>query len=413
MAGINPFRPGHRVPTEMFAGRRAEISTVTTALRQAKAGNPSHFLVLGEPGIGKSSFLTYVEDLAAGRATHEDQGFKFLAVHTDITDTLGSAGLVRKIEFGLKKGLAQSEKTRAFFDQVWSFAQRLEAGGFGLKRAEQSATLDDPSIEEFSYSLAETVERLVDGTGPFTTTFDGLIILVDEADRLGPQLNLGAFTKNLVERLERQRCNHIVVGMAGLPSVLARLADGHQSAPRVFEHHIELSRLSRPEAAQVIQLGLDTARVQNEADIAIGERAKERILDLASGHPYLLQQIAKSAFDADLDRYIDENDVDHGLLDPNGAVEKIGNIYYKRRFATPDLDDCDRAVLRCLAANNEGWTTKEHILTKVTAEEAQVTASLRKLIELQLLQRDRTGAAKFAFTAKLFGLWVAHCEGTL
>ena len=51
----------------MFVGRLDELDTIERALFQSKNGNPQHFLVQGERGIGKSSLFTFVEAIADGR----------------------------------------------------------------------------------------------------------------------------------------------------------------------------------------------------------------------------------------------------------------------------------------------------------------------------------------------------------
>lgn len=50
----------------MFAGRYHEMLALEKALFQTKNGNPTHFLIDGERGIGKSSLLFNVEGVATG-----------------------------------------------------------------------------------------------------------------------------------------------------------------------------------------------------------------------------------------------------------------------------------------------------------------------------------------------------------
>ena len=62
----------------MFVGRGDEIRTVEKCLYQAKNGNPQHFLIQGERGIGKSSLFLYVKATAAqGRAMASGTTFDF------------------------------------------------------------------------------------------------------------------------------------------------------------------------------------------------------------------------------------------------------------------------------------------------------------------------------------------------
>jgi hypothetical protein len=77
----NPFRPGSIVTPGMFCGRYEEFVGTEKALFQTKHGNPQHFLIHGERGIGKSSLL-YSLDLVARNAvaSFEDEKFNFLTL---------------------------------------------------------------------------------------------------------------------------------------------------------------------------------------------------------------------------------------------------------------------------------------------------------------------------------------------
>jgi len=63
---FNPFKPNSIVTPGMFSGRAHELRAIEQCLYQAKHGNPQHFLLEGERGIGKSSLLLFVHQLANG-----------------------------------------------------------------------------------------------------------------------------------------------------------------------------------------------------------------------------------------------------------------------------------------------------------------------------------------------------------
>jgi len=81
---FNPFRPGGIVTTGMFAGRYNEIVALEKVLHQTKNGNPLHFMVSGERGIGKSSLLYYLTILARGEINPLDMAFNFLVVSIEL-----------------------------------------------------------------------------------------------------------------------------------------------------------------------------------------------------------------------------------------------------------------------------------------------------------------------------------------
>jgi Cdc6-like AAA superfamily ATPase len=160
MPKVNPFAPNSPVHPGMFVGRVAELKRVEAALAQTRAGNPSNIMITGERGIGKSSLLNYVKDVASGDLDCFDGTvYSFLVIDTDIDENTTQLGLVQKIELAVSQVLGKTETARAFLRSAWGFLKRVEAGGVKLKAAEQHAT-DELLLEQFSYTLADLTQRI-------------------------------------------------------------------------------------------------------------------------------------------------------------------------------------------------------------------------------------------------------------
>ena len=80
----NPFQPNQIVAPGMFVGRGAEVRIIERNVFQAKHGNPQHFLIEGERGIGKSSLLVLVSSIATDGAVTEDQDLRFIVLSVDL-----------------------------------------------------------------------------------------------------------------------------------------------------------------------------------------------------------------------------------------------------------------------------------------------------------------------------------------
>ncbi|MGH9726002.1 MAG: ATP-binding protein, partial [Candidatus Acidiferrales bacterium] len=76
----NPFKPDGIVAPGMFAGRLDEITAIERSLAQTKNGNPHHFLIQGERGIGKSSLFLYVQLIASGTIPLDNKTMRFLTI---------------------------------------------------------------------------------------------------------------------------------------------------------------------------------------------------------------------------------------------------------------------------------------------------------------------------------------------
>jgi Cdc6-like AAA superfamily ATPase len=179
----------------MFIGRIDEIRAVEQAFIQTRAGQPKHFMVTGERGIGKTSLLNYMRWVAQGDITSlHDEKFNFLVLDLDIEKGTTPIALSRKIERALQYELGKTEPARDFLFKTWDFVRRIEAGGVSLPDGEKSQDAEN-LLDELAYSLSGTLERVCD-TGSdgsvFSARYEGVLLCIDEADSASKQLQFGS-----------------------------------------------------------------------------------------------------------------------------------------------------------------------------------------------------------------------------
>jgi hypothetical protein len=349
----------------MFVGRLEEVLKLEGALLQTNAGQPVNFMLTGERGIGKTSLLGYCKELAKGNLDIDDCKVKFLVIETDIDVGTGQVGFVEKIELALRRELGKTEKARKFFSDSWAFIKRVETSILSVREKPKPENVE-LFLEEFSYSLADTVNRLCDETrndDTFNTYYGGVLLLVDEADNASKELNLGTILKLLLERLQRQGCSKFMIGLAGLPDLRNKLYESHPSALRLFEE-IPLERLNREDVFRIIDRCIEAANKTNPVPTSIEEGAKELLATLSEGYPHFVQQFGYCAFDSDEDNIIQEADVTRSAFGERGALEQIGDRYYRNDFYNKIKQESYRQVLRIMAEKVDSWVTKEEIRIK-------------------------------------------------
>ena len=136
MAGkYNPFRPDKIVPPGMFCGRMDELRFLDHCLLQTKNGNPQHFLVEGERGIGKSSLLLSELVVATGRAQtfDGDKTLDFIVVEISLDPDDDYFSIIKKITHQLKSAIGEREKLKMFALATFEFISRFEAGGVRIR----------------------------------------------------------------------------------------------------------------------------------------------------------------------------------------------------------------------------------------------------------------------------------------
>lgn len=403
MAKINPFTPNSPVHRDMFAGRVKEIDAIDQALTQAAAGNPTHILLLGERGIGKTSLLNVADLFARGGFAWRDVEHNFLVTTLGLSGGLCLADFALTLKNAIQRELDKAHPNAASLKRIWAFVSRFEAGGVAFRK-EQSETNSALIIQEFTHSIADTIKSLKDGSLLDKVTKEGLVIIIDEADRASDELRLGSFLKNLTEFLARERVNNILFIVSGLPSARKILSDDHESSLRLFREFM-LKPLSAAETGEVIDRGLKESVEKLGTNLVITPEAQVLIYTYSEGYPHFVQQIGYSVFDINSDATIDEDDVRRGVFDSGGAIELIGNRYYVKPFYEDIKVESQREILTIMADLKwNDWVTKADIATRFSGKDTSLRDGLHALKEKgTIIPRDgsrgqyRLQWASFAF----------------
>jgi len=403
---LNPFRPNSPVNPGMFVGRLGEIQRLEQALIQSRSGEPAHFMITGERGIGKTSLLLYLKFLARGDIPYNKINFRFLILDLDVDSNTTQLGLIRRIQTHLERQLGQNEPARNFLKEAWSFIQRLRIMDSGIQVKANEAS-DEVLLDEFALSLAQVCGRTCrpDAVALFSASYDGFLLLLDEADNCSAQLELGSFLKLLLERLQRNGCDRILVGLAGLPDLRAKLYASHPSSLRIFED-IQLGRLTGQEVSNVISICLEKAREKNQEATEITDEARQKLVGLSEGYPHFIQQFGYSAFAMDTDNMIDASDVVGSAFGARGALDLIGDRYYRNDFYNKIQQDSYRQVLRIMADDLDAWVTRAKIKAKFKGKDSTLNNAIKALRDRHIILPKEGEKGIYRLQHKGFALWI-------
>jgi hypothetical protein len=397
----NPFRPGSVVGPGMFSGRWQELLTLERVLFQTQNGNPQHFLLRGERGIGKSSLLLFLQLLARGKiSSNSRHEFKFLVVNIELDPTSSFLSVIQKLAGELKRVVASQQQVKEMAKKVWDFMTGWEIMGVKYQSPEGRP---DFGPNELLEDLTSTIEGLISAIKP---EFEGILFLIDEADKPAADANLGEFTKLFTERLTKRGCENVALGLAGLPNVLERLAASHPSSTRVF-HVLDLEPLPEADRVDVIRKGLAEANQKNGFDVAISEEAENLISKFSEGYPHFIQQFAYSAFEADTDNLIDADDVSKGAFNPKGgAFQQLGLKYFEDLYFEKIWSDDYRKVLHAMAGSVDPWVDKATIRARTGLKESTLNNALRALIERNIVIPQKGKKGVYRLPTASFAVWI-------
>lgn len=399
MVRYNPFRPGSIVTPGMFAGRFAELQGTEQALYQTKHGNPHHFLIHGERGIGKSSLLFSLQWVATGRiAPLEGGDFKFISISIELEPSNSYLDIIQKVGNELRREVARRRPGGELAKATWEFLKRWEVAGVKYTDAKS-----EPKPNELLDELTHTVERILE---QFGSEVDGILILIDEADKAPAEAHLGEFVKVFTERLTKRGCNRVCLGLAGLSTLLQNLRQSHESSVRIFQI-FTLEPLLESERMQVIDSGLSEAKEKNGFETTIAQEAKQLISAWSEGYPHFVQQFSFSAFDEDKDNNIDTVDVLGGALDPEkGAIYQLGLKYFHELYFDQIGADEYRDVLRAMAERFDTWVTKAEIRKTVAIKESTLNNAISALKKRHIILAKPGVAGTYRLPTRSFAVWI-------
>jgi len=200
----------------MFSGRFEELMLLKQVLFQTKNGNPQHFLIHGERGIGKSSLLLFLHYLSRGEVSFgEGEPFKFLAVSVELEPSNTFWDIIMKIGAELQRTVYTHQRVKDIVKKAWDFLKGWEVCGVKYSGKDRGLGPHE-MLDDLTYTVEQTFMDIKE-------EYDGILITIDEADKPPVGTNLGEFAKIFTERLMKRGCGNVCLGLAGISGVLETL----------------------------------------------------------------------------------------------------------------------------------------------------------------------------------------------
>jgi hypothetical protein len=393
----NPFQPNQIVAPGMFTGRTDEVITIERSLFQAKCGNPQHFLIEGERGIGKSSLLFVAAGIANAQIkAMEAPPMKFVVLSVDLGNVTSQLDIVRVIARELRSQIAGLQASAEAARKVWQFLSSWEVLGIRYHKEAPNLLADD--------ARDSLIDQIVQLCGQ-ACGIDGIFIIIDEADTPPAEAGLGEFVKTFTERLTKRGCNNVLLGIAGLPALIGKLRASHESSPRVFSV-LRLEPLEPDERMEVVRKGLTLANAQSGAKTEISGDALELLADLSEGYPHFVQQFAFSAFDYDEDNVISADDVLGGAYSENGALWQLGSKYFDEMYYGRIYSDDYRKVLNAMAGHGDSWVARKTLQTESGVKQSTIANALNALKGRGIILSDASRQGFYRLPTKSFAAWI-------
>lgn len=281
-----------------FVGR---IDLIRSCMQALNSPN-SLIAIYGKRGVGKSSLLRQVQQMALGDYTlaynaglHYEipkKPRKYLTVFYTCDSIIESGeALVSRLcndqddEDGLLRLVPHDGKEIVEFSRAKEVSTGADLkvvswGAKGIETSKYAKVVEGNTVQTFRNFVSSIVKHQVKGR----MKRDGLLILLDEFDVLANKNGLGSLIKSLSSK-------DLKFGVCGIGQDLTDLIEDHASVERLLEQGaIHVKTMPSSEAKDV----LNKAEELFEGDLSIDEEAKELIVKASQGYPYFIQMIGKS-----------------------------------------------------------------------------------------------------------------------
>jgi Cdc6-like AAA superfamily ATPase len=368
----NAFLPAREITDpERFAGRKAQVEQCYLGLM----ADGSNLALLGNRGVGKSSLARQLALLATG---HNDLLERYEVPHDRKLDFLTLSytcgNTIRSTDHLLERLLSSADCLSPWLYDVPQAKKILEAYnpkfeasvlgiGVGLGGTKSTeVTSEKPGPDHDTASVFTNVVSLLSKQQPAR---DGILLIVDEFDQIADKTGFASFLKALATNVPKLK-----FAIVGVAHDLYDLMKEHQSSDRLFAGGVvPVPAMNAQELGEIIGI----AETQIENAIRFDKGARDRLVSLAQGHPYMLHLLGKHSFRSawrqgrDLIRADDVSSTLRTIAE-SGADPVLEGRYKKAIQSSPHRE----AVLRALAfseKNGEVWTTDAYpIATKAGVE---------------------------------------------
>ncbi|WFU36481.1 ATP-binding protein [Bradyrhizobium brasilense] len=344
-----------------FVGRADLIQSCMNALN----ANEGLIAVYGKRGVGKSSLLRQIQQMANGNydiaqkagLAHlmPKQPRRYYTVYYACDSNIANTDdLVRRLcndtdpEDGLLRLVPDQGK------KLVEFSRSDEASvGMDLKLVQWGAKGSD--VQKYGsvvpndvvQSFRNFVSGALDANNRVWTKRDALLLLLDEFDVIRNKDGLGSLIKSLTSPT-------VKFGVCGIGQDLGALISDHKSVARLIEQGaIYVKPMSPNETREIFA----TAEVLFKGKIKFDRKVVDQIVDLSEGFPYFAQLIGKSS--VQYGNEVGTNDIDAKIfgevLDKIRSGKSFPNLEDQYQLAIGNSKE--RAMLLVLLAEQQSEAT--------------------------------------------------------
>lgn len=272
----NPFNAQIPARPEHFVGRDNELRVFERNVLQTTHSSPTNMCIIGNRGIGKTSILIKMEEIAKSQNCLVFRMSNYEGNVEDIPQLTNY--IINGIKQELYNNSSLEEKIDKFGEWVLSLKPVLSYKDFS-----SSLTHDERKMMAEA-TLRNNLQKIWE---KINFQYQGIVILLDEAESLERIEGALIFLREVFQRLSHT-ANYSLV-LCGKLNFNEKMSELFSPLNRFFPTFM-LSQLSIEETHHYIDKMLDTEGVKTTNEL------KNKIYFVSKGHPYVVVKICGSIF---------------------------------------------------------------------------------------------------------------------
>ncbi len=376
------------MPVEFFVGRSAQVRETLGYAQRAATGRHETVFLLGDRGIGKSSFATFTRQLIR---RHDDM--------IDVHVFLGGVDTLEEMVRRIFEQLLKRSKDAPWFEKIGKFFgdHVKEVGLFGVSVGFA------PPAKDLSHLVRNYPSALLNVMKELEGTKKGLMIVLDDIDQLAEKQEFADWLKSCSDHISTHYEKFpVLTVLIGTPDRRDCLANLQPSLMRIFRI-IELEGLSDTEVRSFIDKAFKSTGATVDQD------AMKMLVKYVGGIPTIMHEIGDATF-----RKMEANmSVGGAVVDSSVAAAGISDaaVIVGEKYLNPQVYSALRStryksILRKLPFSTR--FNKGELVTKLADDELKVLDNfLRRMVKLGVIVHDRDGGSgAYAFVNSIYPVYI-------
>ncbi len=382
----SPFYPGKpltRETLDLFVGREKEIEDVKSYLNRVKSGRYENIFIVGERGIGKSSFASLISYLAERE--------NFLTMHV----FLGQANKLTDIIKYILNALIDSVQSQNLYERIKDLFEKYVESVNILGFVKFNFKAPENILETILMNFPTALNNVWNKIARFKK---GILIILDDINGF-VRFDFANWFKSFSDKVSIEFPHlPLLMIITALPEHRTKLMEIQPSLMRIFRI-IEIDILREKDIKEFFKKSFAKVNVKIE------DEALKDLVFFSGGFPLLMHEIGEAVFFADEDGVIDSGDVAAGVIE---AANNIGRKYIDPKIYNFVRNDKYKKILKIMGEQRIKREFAKNEISRFLNEKEKnrLNNFLRYLEKEGIIERDISrGRGYYRFLNELYPLY--------